>query len=214
MNCEKQLSAKLSFSAAAEVHLAEHIFCIDDSDSSCQSEIELEEDSSNTQFMINSDVGGFPFSNKSELFRQAEHRKGILIQNRSEVLESLSNIENLILNGSPSVATNSFLVKPQESCKSNNQKRVVMEETHPLAEACHQEATLWHNEHKHDDLPSIELMDQANVSHIGENFVDLPSASSELLQRKKRFVIGLVTASVLVFIIIVVIIGKSSLIST
>lgn len=208
MSCKEQLSAKSPFPSPTEFQLAEHIFCIDESDSSSASEPDYRVDESITRDIINFEQEGFPLSNKSELFHQAEYRKTALLRESTAALESLSNFENLILNGSPSVATNSFFSKEnRDSCRANNQPKTRMEETHPLAESCQQELASWNAEHKRDDLPSVELMDHENINHIGENFTD-PPASSELLQRKKRFVIGLVSVSVIVFVITVVIIGK------
>ena len=95
------------------------MFSLDDNDSS-QSEITSFEVSdsemSRNQYSVNCDSEEKMSKNKSEIYRRLELNKNVFTTEpieASATSESTSRFDNLILNGSVSVATNSFICSDQ-----------------------------------------------------------------------------------------------------
>ena len=184
------------------------MFSLDDEDTS-QSELAsvgasyFEFDMSRGQYTINCDGEEKMSSNKSEIYRRLELNKKMFAADPTDVSASTSRFENLILNGSVSVPTNSFVYSDQyrevETIKIVNGLPVeVTEEFETIDLAVDvPESSL---DNRRENLSSIS---RELVSHVS---TPLPTTN----ERKRRFVMAVVVGSVVGVTVVIIVVGKSS----
>lgn len=186
------------------------MFSLDDEDTS-QSELAslgasyFDFEMSRGQYIINCDGGEKMSSNKSEIYRRLEFNKKMFTEDPTDTSASASTsrFENLILNGSVSVPTNSFVYSDQyreiQTIKIVNRPPAEVEVFETIDLATDGEAVASATE---GNQPSMsDLIDERFVNH----FAAPPPSTDE---RKKRFVMAVVIGSVAGVTVVIIVIGQ------
>ncbi len=189
------------------------MFSLDDEDTS-QSELAslgasyFDSEMSRGQYIINCDGGEKMSSNKSEIYRRLEFNKKMFTEDPTDASASASTsrFENLILNGSVSVPTNSFVYSDQyrevQTIKIVNRPPTEVEVFETIDLATDGEAVASATEGRRDNRPSMsDLVNERFVNHLAA-----PPPSTD--ERKKRFVMAVVIGSVAGVTVVIIVIGK------